>query len=282
VAPTRSQDRDVIDLTHFGRMREIEMPVAKESGVSVIILRNASINPSQLKNIINKYMQPSMLMKLLKLDLTNNNIGAVGASLLVDTFKLGCNLVHFSLAENKLGDTVVKRVVEGLCTGGCAAHLKKLDLRDNKLTLSGGVSGAIAKLTELLVLDLSYNSINVEGKSAKLQATILFKPLTKLQVLSLAYNRLHDSGVSTLFTLLVSQKDLILVDFSHCFLTYKSVSAINSYLKNSATKQLLLSGLICQPDKLEDLLKYAESLNKHLILEHSTAGIELLENFRTS
>lgn len=262
-------------------MRDLEMPIAKEQGVSVVILRNAMINASQLKNVINKYMQPSMLPRLLKLDMTNNRIGEVGSDLLAQTFKQICNLVHLSLADNKLGDMSIKRIVGGLIAGGGNKYLTKLDLRGNEMTLSGGVSSLLSRLSELRVLDLSYNSINVEGKSAKKQMTDLLKPLTKLEVFSLAFNRLHDSGCGTLFTLLAPLKELTIVDFSHCFLTNKSVEAIKKYLTSCSTKQILLSGLVCDPENLKDVKKYAASLSKQLFFEESNPGIELLESFRT-
>ena len=117
-APSRSQDRDVVDLTHFERMRVNEMPNVKTEGVSVLIVRDARIDANQFKDLAAKYLQEQMIPKLLKLDLTNNSIGRSGALILSRALSSSmCRLVHLSLAGNKLGDFVIRKILEAIKTG---------------------------------------------------------------------------------------------------------------------------------------------------------------------
>ena len=48
-------------MTHFQRMRPNEVPASKAEGVSVLLLSNARMDASQLKDVIGKFMQPKML-----------------------------------------------------------------------------------------------------------------------------------------------------------------------------------------------------------------------------
>ena len=130
------------------------------------------------------------MLKLLKLDMTGNSIGKTGASLLAKAFTDGCRLCHLSLAGNKLGDNVLSRVLEGMRDGGASRTLAKLDLRDNNLVLTSSFLAGLSGFPDLLVLDLSYNSINLETKLPRKPFLDTLGTLRNLQVFSL-----HDPGV---------------------------------------------------------------------------------------
>ena len=195
-APSRSQDRDVVDLTHFERLRVNEMPLAKANGVSALIVRDAHIDSNQFKDLSEKYLQQQMLPRLLKLDLTNNNIGKAGATILCRALQHTCRLVHLSLAGNKLGDSVVRKVLEAIKAGDGCDSLLKLDLRENTLTFTSGMIESLSHMRSVKVLDLSYNAINLESKKILKPFIDMLGNLSNLQVFSLAYTRLHDQ-VST-------------------------------------------------------------------------------------
>ena len=191
-APSCSQDRNIIDLTNFERMRVNEMPFTKKLGVSVLIVRDAHMDSNQFKDLAGKYFQEQMLPNLLKLDLTNNNFGKAGALILSRTFASMCRLVHLSLAGNKLGDNMVRKVLEAIKTGGGCDSLLKLDLRENSLTFTFGMIESLSHMQALKVLDLSHNAINLESKKLCKHFIEMLGCLSNLQVFSLAYNRMHD------------------------------------------------------------------------------------------
>ena len=98
------------------------------------------IDANQFKDLAAKYLQEQMIPKLLKLDLTNNSIGRSGALILSRALSSSmCRLVHLSLAGNKLGDFVIRKILEAIKTGNGCDNMMKLDLRENCLTFTSGM-----------------------------------------------------------------------------------------------------------------------------------------------
>ena len=174
-----------------------------------------------------------MLNRLLKLDLSGNNIGKSGALALGRALAGTCRLVHFSLAGNKLGDFVLGKIFTAIQSGKGVDTLLKLDIKGNIITCSAGFMDGLSTLKALCVLDMSYNAINLEAKKLRHQFINMLARLSKLQVLSIAYNRIHDTGCAALLEGLEYHNDLLTLDLSHCFFTRKSVPILKAFLEKS-------------------------------------------------
>ena len=178
MAPLDSYERVVVDLSHFTRLKISEIPQATKEGVNVLIIRDAQLQFGQFCLIAERFLNEYQLRNLLKLDLSGNRIGKEGAEVLASCLRRSCSLVQLSLANNRLGDAAVSAVLDAIISApeNGAKALKKLDLRGNLITLCFNVLMIVAKLTELRVLDLSWNSIllgcDMESPDKKVPSTI--------------------------------------------------------------------------------------------------------------
>jgi Ran GTPase-activating protein (RanGAP) involved in mRNA processing and transport len=125
----------------------------------------------------NRYMQQSH-PTLTTLDLSSNNIGALGAQV----FKGNTTLTTLNLANNNIGNPGATALAKN-------STLTTLDLTGNSIGDEG--SRALARNSSITTLDLSYNSIGDEGAEE-------FEHNTTLTTLDLKYNSIADEGANAL------------------------------------------------------------------------------------
>ena len=148
--------------------------------------------------------------------------------------------------------------------------------------MTTGLSEALVVFKSLRVLDLSFNSINLEGKTQRQQLLLTLAGLTSLEVLSVAFNRIHDKGAAALLGCLqpATHTALLILDLSHCFLTKNSIPLLSSFLTESPVHLLMVSGLVCSESLLKGLMEVAKkSGDKTVHLEEHYVGIEVLESY---
>jgi hypothetical protein len=101
--------------------------------------------------------------KLVKLDLSGNNIGDDGAKAIADALKVNHSLETLYLNDNNIGDDGAKAIADALKDN---KSLDKLDLDDNKIDDDGAkaIADALKVNHRLESLLLRNNNISADGK----------------------------------------------------------------------------------------------------------------------
>jgi len=170
------------------------------------------------------------------LNLSNNNIGSLGASNLVDGIIYNTSLKDLRLSGCALGtDGVIS-----LCRG--FQHnkvLKHLDLSSNEITVDGAATLALILTSDdnhLVSLNLSRNQIGSHGSSVISEA---LKSNTNLQSLWLSYNRIFDTGVDEVANALRVNATLKHLYFDHNYITRNGAAAIGASLFSNSGLEVL-------------------------------------------
>ncbi|KAM4709331.1 NACHT, LRR and PYD domains-containing protein 3-like [Discoglossus pictus] len=153
-------------------------------------------------------------------DCALKELGLVGCDLtssccedLQDVITTNRSLIRLDLYDNKLGDSGVKRLCDGLRHPDCA--LKKLRLRRCDLTSSccEDLQDVITTNRSLITLDLSYNKLGDSG--VKLLCDGLRHPDCALQELGLVGCDLTSSCCLDLQDVITTNRSLITLDLSY-------------------------------------------------------------------
>jgi hypothetical protein len=132
--------------------------------------------------------------KLVKLDLSVNNIGDDGAKQIADALKDNRSLKHLCLLDNKIGDDGAKAIADALKDNH---SLKTLDLNGNEIDDDGAksIADALKVNHSLETLDLNGNKIGVEGAK---QIADALKDNHSLKTLLLYGNKIGDDGAKAI------------------------------------------------------------------------------------
>jgi len=292
--------------------------------LKAFIIRDAKIDKNVLSKVVELYLRAPYLRYMSRIDLSGNCLGAQAMEILAGAFAThGCGkLKTLALGGNMIKNQGLKVLLtKGLMPGGCCsvtpknAHMStpfygimKLDLRHCGISLSEPFDkdtfAGFSTLTNLRVLDLSWNQITADSKAQKAILKSLFTPLAKLEILTLAFNRLEDEGALIIMdSVLTKNHSIRVLDLSHCFMTNPSLKGINKLLSGntaapekrkrgapvtaedpiplfnpkspSQLKVLILQGNTFRADGISQVRQFATSCNKKVVMEGVHAGIDI-------
>jgi hypothetical protein len=134
-------------------------------------------------------------LRLTKLDMRNNGIGAAGATSLAEALLSCTQLASLNVAENNIGTAGAVALAKALPAW---KHLASLDVRNNDIGNEGAaaLANALPACTQLASLNMSENGIGVTGAAALASMLVACAKLTLLRVSS--NNDIGAEGEATL------------------------------------------------------------------------------------
>uniref|UniRef100_A0A3B4FL37 NACHT domain-containing protein n=1 Tax=Pundamilia nyererei TaxID=303518 RepID=A0A3B4FL37_9CICH len=236
------ENLDVFDLKKYSASEEALLrllPVVKTS--STALLSDCKLTDRSCLFLANVFNSP--LCNLVELDLSNNNLQDSGViSLCAGLQNPNCQLKTLRLDQNSLTSACCQDLSSVLST---QSSLRTLSLNYNKLQdsavklLSDGLSSPQCKLQ---ILGLERNCLT--NASCQILSSVLSTQSSSLRTLSLNYNLLQDSGVKLLSVGLSSpQCKLQILRLSFCFLSSGSCGFLASVFSNqpSSLRELDMS-----------------------------------------
>lgn len=227
---------------------------------------------------------------LIELDISHNELGPEGCSLLSNTINHTC-LRELILASNRLGDDGLDKLVGIFRPGSKSNILEKLDLSNNGITSMG-----VAKLFETLhknvylkklilsqnrfsgrgfhnityylmennvIMHLDFRECDIQSEGGEAIANGLAKNKS-LQYLILSNNYIQNEGCILLAGALSENKSIKYLDLSKCRLKDEGGISIAQVIKNHPTIRYLFLRENNLHDETGALLTDAVQANKHI------------------
>jgi len=131
---------------------------------------------------------------LTMLDMSQNRIGAGGATAIGPSLTALCALQTLDLSRNWISDAGFAAIVPALAR---FTALQQLNLPENRLKADGGtaLASALTTLTNLQAIDISGNTLGTEGGTALASA---LTTLGKLQSINMSRNEMEDPCLAPL------------------------------------------------------------------------------------
>ncbi|XP_067916072.1 NACHT, LRR and PYD domains-containing protein 12-like isoform X4 [Heterodontus francisci] len=168
--------------------------------------------------------------KIQKLGLVENNLSDSCIEDLASALSSNRSLTDLDLSYNKLGDSGVKLLSEGLRNPDC--KIQKLQLENNKLTDSCIKDLASALSTNQSLTDLDLNDNELGDSGVKLLSEALRNPDCKIQELDLRDVGLTDSCAEDLASALSTNQSLTFLNLTLNSFTDRSVPALSCLILN--------------------------------------------------
>ncbi|XP_073670413.1 uncharacterized protein [Paramisgurnus dabryanus] len=245
-------------------------------------LSNNNLRDSGVKLLSDVLKNPNCKLEKLRLygcDVTDEGCAALASALISNT-----HLRDLDLSNNKLRDSGVKLICDGLKNPNC--KLEKLKLYGCDVTDEGCAALASALRSNTHLRDLNLSNNNLRDSGVKLLSDVLKNPNCKLEKLRLSYCYVTDEGCAALTSALISNSHLRDLDlFDNKQIRDSGVKLICDGLKNPNCKLEKLTLSYCGvTDEGCAALASALKSNSHLrdlnLTENnlSDSGVKLLSD----
>ncbi|XP_068753257.1 protein NLRC3-like [Montipora capricornis] len=207
-------------------------------------------------------------MSLTTLNLSENSIGAEGATSLSQALAVNTSLTTLNLSDNFLGDEGAASLSQALAVN---TSLTTLHLHGTSIGAEGAtsLSQALAVNTSLTTLNLSHNSIGDEGATSLSQALAVN---TSLTTLDLSWNGIVDEGATSLSQALAVNTSLTTLDLCHNLIVDDGATSLSQALAvNTSLTTLDLSHSYIGADG-------ATSLSQALAINTTLTTLNLSDN----
>jgi Ran GTPase-activating protein (RanGAP) involved in mRNA processing and transport len=225
--------------------------------VESLSLCNTNITREGFASAVSRYLNEPQLLKIRKIDFSNNKLTYHSANVLANQLRRVCRLVHLTLENNTLGDNGVGKVLDAIVESGGAPGLIRLELRNNNITLGTKALAKLPNFKNIKALDLGNNCITVDTKHQKHLFTSIFQSLTNLVFLSLCNNKIKDDGFNILMNEIMPRDNVQRLNLSNCFITSKSIKLIQAIVSKECSNRkyefLILQGHLINSELLPEL-----------------------------
>ena len=225
--------------------------------VESISLCHTKITREGFASAMARYLNESQLLKLRKIDFSDNRLTYHAGIALANQLRHVCRLVHLRLDDNLLGDNGIGKILDAMIESGGAHSLARLEIRNNNITLGTKSLVNLANFKNIKALDLGNNCITVDTKHQKLLFISILQSLTNLVFLSLSNNKIKDDGFHILMNEIMPRDTIKRVDLSNCFITSKSIKLIQNIVTMECTSRkydyFMLQGHIIGSELLPEL-----------------------------
>eukprot|EP00597_Dinobryon_sp_UTEXLB2267_P013854 CAMPEP_0170120500 /NCGR_PEP_ID=MMETSP0020_2-20130122/15185_1 /TAXON_ID=98059 /ORGANISM="Dinobryon sp., Strain UTEXLB2267" /LENGTH=1275 /DNA_ID=CAMNT_0010350387 /DNA_START=241 /DNA_END=4064 /DNA_ORIENTATION=+ len=218
---------------------DLKTHMSVENPTKMLSLRSANVSQNTFKKIIDHYLKPKQLKKLIRLDVSGNRLSLEGAVAISSKLRNCCHLVHLNINGMAIGDMGLKVLFTSIIDSGGQGHLLRLDMQGNGITLATSSFASLSHFKNLRALDLATNNITLDTKVQLSTFRQGMSTLSRLESFSLANNKIQDNGFALIHDIIIEALDnLKVLDVAECF-----VSSISYHMLLNLLSLQLPNGL---------------------------------------